>query len=80
MTKWIDSPEGLMIALKHGIELAQYYQCHLENKEEGIIEWPDDGLGPLDFDTWLEEYQDYIEFMNSDEMLWTREIIRGEWE
>ena len=65
--RWIESKEGLLILLKYGEDTAKNYQYHLDNDDYNIIEWLDD-QNPLDFDTWLEEFEDQVEWENSDEL------------
>ena len=73
MTKWIDSKEGLYIILKHGSAMANDYQSHLE-WDGNLIDWDEETGKPLDFETWLEEFEEQIEFENSDEF--KNELIR----
>jgi hypothetical protein len=57
--KWIESKEGLIIILKHGEDIAKNYQYHIDNNDD---------QGPLDFDIWLEEFEDEVEWQQSDEL------------
>ena len=34
MTKWIESPEGITVILRHGAEVAQAYQHTLESQSQ----------------------------------------------
>ena len=75
MTKWIDSKEGLLTILKHGPDIAKEYQLHLDDDIFSPISWDEEGA--LDFDTWLEEFKNQIEWENSDEFKSMIESNRG---
>jgi len=68
MTKWIESPEATMLALKYGIDYHIDYQAYLDKEDWAfLVEHYDDDPEPLSFEDWVYEFDEQILWENSDE-------------
>lgn len=67
MAKWIESKQAKLLKMAYDLELLEQYQLYLDKDPNSIIEWDeeDDEHSPMDFEMWLEVFQEEIDFYNT---------------
>jgi hypothetical protein len=67
MEKWIDSKAATLLKIKYDIEILQDYQDYLDNTPTCFPAWEDEDYedGPMDFELWIEVFEQQIEYENS---------------
>lgn len=69
MTRWIHTSQATLLAIKHSPELVQEYQYYLDEDLGYSIITRDNEDDPfLEFDEWLEQFNEEMNWQTSDEL------------